>query len=971
MPRQTKHKAQRHPKATRKQRKLSSRKLLFERFEERRMLFCFSDFCSDYGQSRTHNETDEQPATYSFEVDAIAARKNTEWYVNDQYTGPEENDWSGTGPNPEDPTFATFLPAGTTTIEAKVYDRFWNFEENHIWNLTIFAPDLRVRSLVPSDTTVVPGDEIEIDAVIRNYGDADAAQSTVRYYWGPSGGSRQRHIGDGLVPNLGVLSPGEEADDSPTTFPQPDFEIPDVSPGTFYITAIADYFDSVDEGDDEDNNELSIPITVNERPALTQLSWRADGSIDAPVLTSIDHGQTVYVRADATGMERQSIDVEIWEDDELIGDDHITTLSITIGAEGFGTVAWDAVWQAEDGDDPQNQYYAYYDGPLLNNRSSSNLQTVIPDSTAGVTVITHGWQPQFGQISLPPEWTVEMARAVVERAGDGSIFVNDTRPDAITFGEWIALETILDELTGTETPVFDYLPHNWINSNSSSNEIILIYNWAWESNDGEDGWLQAAADNLFASLFNAPLGADILNSMIHFIGHSRGAVLNSLVTNLLGHHFPSFTVDQVTSLDPHPIRTEGSIAGVIYEDDPEIFTYDNVKYADNYFRQDGLYQLDLDFDGVEVPGAWNLELNNYALDEPDIPGLFDEQGSQFEHSDTHIWYLATTNTGGVTIESESVSEYMRTNWWRCGDDIDAAYDCDVEVSGRTNVGFNRSRIGSNDPSRFDLGPNDRRSTSDPEYSIFNGDFSYGDVSPNELPGWERHGGIGDGDLTADGRLHLGEDGIINFTRVQHNPLYFPQWAAGLSFEYEITRASPDDTLSVYVGDHLVDSLSLLSLDTDSRLVPLNSDYQGTINTIELRLDHGGSIQSDIYIDNLTFVSEGDMNFDGVVNQDDAAAFALGLTKPDEYEAMYGLPPSVAGDTDGDGDIDFDDIVGFVALLPQAQPTAISQTEAATKSARQTDEVFAEEGSLETDWKAHKRKRAEVDVISEDLSPRLI
>jgi hypothetical protein len=46
----------------------------------------------------------------------------------------------------------------------------------------------------------------------------------------------------------------------------------------------------------------------------------------------------------------------------------------------------------------------------------------------------------------------------------------------------------------------------------------------------------------------------------------------------------------------------------------------------------------------------------------------------------------------------------------------------------------------------------------------------------------------------------------------------------------------------------------------------------------------------------------------------SGGLVLGLRDAALYEATYGVPPATNGDTDGDGDLDFDDIPGFVALL---------------------------------------------------------
>ena len=123
---------------------------------------------------------------------------------------------------------------------------------------------------------------------------------------------------------------------------------------------------------------------------------------------------------------------------------------------------------------------------------------------------------------------------------------------------------------------------------------------------------------------------------------------------------------------------------------------------------------------------------------------------------------------------------------------------------------------------------------------------------------------------------------------------------------------------------------------------------------------------------------GDMNFDGNVDMDDIEGFVLGLNDPIAYEARYGAPPRFAGDMDADGDQDFDDIDDFVALLNN-QPVAlgarasvetkafererVSQDSAGrpavgfrrgreTRAERENDDQLASVWSDDVDWLAH-------------------
>jgi hypothetical protein len=59
---------------------------------------------------------------------------------------------------------------------------------------------------------------------------------------------------------------------------------------------------------------------------------------------------------------------------------------------------------------------------------------------------------------------------------------------------------------------------------------------------------------------------------------------------------------------------------------------------------------------------------------------------------------------------------------------------------------------------------------------------------------------------------------------------------------------------------------------------------------------------------------GDMDGDSDVDFDDINDFVVGLNDAELYDSMFGVPASLRGDTDQDRDLDFDDIEGFVGLL---------------------------------------------------------
>jgi hypothetical protein len=59
---------------------------------------------------------------------------------------------------------------------------------------------------------------------------------------------------------------------------------------------------------------------------------------------------------------------------------------------------------------------------------------------------------------------------------------------------------------------------------------------------------------------------------------------------------------------------------------------------------------------------------------------------------------------------------------------------------------------------------------------------------------------------------------------------------------------------------------------------------------------------------------GDLDCDGDVDFDDINPFVLALSDPAGYHAAYPNCDILSGDCDFDDDVDFDDINAFVALL---------------------------------------------------------
>jgi len=222
-----------------------------------------STYYSDYGQNRTHNIT-VPIGNHNFQVDAIAANKNTEWYVNGVYTGENENDWSGDPLwplNPTDPEYTKYV-SGDVEIKALVYDRYWNYEEYHTWNVSIAKPDLIAYSASVSDTTVDPGQSVTVYWTAKNQGTGSAGSTQQGVMWSTNSTISRS---DTLLEKeyLGSMSVNKTSPEEHT------INIPaNATPGqTYYLGAYADYDLDEDEGSNENNNGSNgVAVTINYPP---------------------------------------------------------------------------------------------------------------------------------------------------------------------------------------------------------------------------------------------------------------------------------------------------------------------------------------------------------------------------------------------------------------------------------------------------------------------------------------------------------------------------------------------------------------------------------------------------------------------------------------------------------------------------------------------------------------------------------
>ena len=281
----------------------------------------------------------------------------------------------------------------------------------------------------------------------------------------------------------------------------------------------------------------------------------------------------------------------------------------------------------EDSNLPSGITY-YYKIRVSGIETLNYIEVASESYTPGITVITHGFQPNLSPTNDIEEWLIQQAQAIKSRAGGGSIWKNNPLT-----GQWESVEI-----------------------GDNNKEQIFIYNWGFASfrnpfttSDRFRGNIQASADHLFALLLNTPLMTkeEFLVRPKHFIGHSRGGVLMIQLAHQFLKMFPNMPIEHLTTLDPHPAIPMEDINLPYVEPDADRYKLripSNVVRADNYFRTDVSYEIiptvfgiGIDFqgsfDGVNLVGASNVYLRNEVIDSNILCGFLGGA-----HSKVHAWY---------------------------------------------------------------------------------------------------------------------------------------------------------------------------------------------------------------------------------------------------------------------------------------------------------------------------------------------
>lgn len=218
---------------------------------------------------------------------------------------------------------------------------------------------------------------------------------------------------------------------------------------------------------------------------------------------------------------------------------------------------------------------------------------------------------------------------------------------------------------------------------------VIAFNWTSTSDVGSPGLAVAAGDKLATDVVQA---ADSLAAIhagdvvdLHFIGHSRGAVVvNQAITDLVGTEDLALVGSYIreTLLDPHPAnRSTLSLYSaaaapttrlLLYKyhrfekaaADPAIVIPDNVKYVEVYYQHSsysdfprslfGEYALNLwgegPSDGIEDPNLTQVHWHDLTnmMDSTPVPHVGSPIGP-IGHSEVPLWYEAHIVVKGLAL----------------------------------------------------------------------------------------------------------------------------------------------------------------------------------------------------------------------------------------------------------------------------------------------------------------------------------
>lgn len=271
---------------------------------------------------------------------------------------------------------------------------------------------------------------------------------------------------------------------------------------------------------------------------------------------------------------------------------------------------------------------------------------------AGVTVLIHGWRDDAGE----PAWTVGLQSAIFD-----SFLAGAGHAGKIT-------------VTGAKNSLTALCsPWDFNLASSTSCEIIVRVDWSAVANyTATQVTAQDIAAVIAPCFYQSRNGQPPLSQLpLHIIGHSRGAAVACELGRLLG--LKGIEVDQITTLDPHPLTDSDIQPAFAQETGPDVAIDSPIAIAENVLFADNYWQEITAPMGQSVSGAYNRLWTS-------MPGgyhySFDASSrSMAEHCNIHLMYHGTVDGTTPLTDGEAwLTDSERGAWYtaaesaglRCG-----------------------------------------------------------------------------------------------------------------------------------------------------------------------------------------------------------------------------------------------------------------------------------------------------------------
>ena len=491
---------------------------------------------------------------------------------------------------------------------------------------------------------------------------------------------------------------------------------------------------------------------------------------------------------------------------------------------------------------------------LAQQMSIDALRTALDkNSITSATIITHGYQTTdgAGDALLP------LARAIADRTGG-----------------WLIDYEVVGGRSFIDTTQ-SILPSGM----NEQRHAVVLFDWARESDEAVEGWVEGAGDAVFNLMVNLglvnPKGGT--GKELHMIGHSFGAAATSETVERLARY--NIGVDHVTYLDPHEFDQ------AVLPDDPSMTTlgkpagygatvWNNVDFADAYYETRGTNVAGRNSvvvpRGRPIPGAYNLFLNDGSELPDDGNGMAAQSPyppGNFSGDHSYVWsgfYQGTVEhglpTGSPAPETAVAWSSTGYNFSQVGmreDDLiqrpeplffGAAPDQDHTYSNRNYAtAAGAAAVGVANAAAFTsakYAPDWNR------LNIFNGNFQFDPQSnlipftdDDNTPGWDTHsdsggGGAETGAVGGNTFLVLTETAGKNAPSRTHDRMYIPHDVRKLVFDLWIPTAGANDSLNV-----LLDGVSLGTLSTmtatagfATHALALTQNFRNDVKELMFRLD---------------------------------------------------------------------------------------------------------------------------------------